>query len=93
VSLSPALRLLSLHPVQVRGVHFRPSERVTVALVTTVTRVRHARAIGAGSFVVGFGDVPISHCSGFTIRAVGSQGSVAVYKLPRPACLPVRSPS
>jgi uncharacterized membrane protein YedE/YeeE len=93
VSLSPALRLLSLHPVHVRGIHFRPGERVTITLSTTVQRVRHARATAAGSFVVGFGGVPISHCSGFAIRAVGSQGSVAVYKLQRPACLPVRSPS
>ena len=93
VSLSPALRLLSLHPVQVRGIHFRPGERVRTTLSTTVRRVRRARATGAGSFVVSFGDVPISHCSGFTIRAAGSRGSIAVYKLPRPACLPVHSPS
>jgi hypothetical protein len=92
MSLSPALRLLSLHPVQVRG-HFRPDERVKITVFTTVQRVRRARATGAGSFVVSFGDAPISRCSGFTIRAVGSRGSVAVYKLPRPACLPVRSPS
>jgi hypothetical protein len=93
VSLSPALRLLSLHPVRVRGIRFRLGERVTITLVTTVRRARQARAAGAGSFVVSFGEAPISHCGGFTIRAVGSRGSIAVYKLPLPACLLVRSPS
>jgi hypothetical protein len=90
----PTLRLASAKPFVVSGSHFKARERVLVTLTVDRTRLeRRARATLSGAFRVDFGTVTLGHCSGFTVRAVGSGGSGAVLKRPPlPACIPQRSP-
>jgi hypothetical protein len=45
-----------------------------------------------GSFRADLGDVRFGRCNGFAISATGSRGSVVVSKIPKPACMPARSP-
>ena len=85
-SVQPALRLVTVRPLEVRGSNFKAKERVKVTLYARTEKVRRTTATEAGSFTTSFGAVPLSHCDGFLIRAVGSQGSVATTKIPRPAC-------
>ena len=90
----PSLRLLSTEPLVVQGRSFRPAERVHVKLVANDETIRRrATASPAGLFRADFGTVPLGRCAGFSVRAVGSLGSVAVLKrLPLPACMPARNP-
>jgi len=90
----PTLRLVKTKPFVVKGSHFKARERVLVALRTDKTRLlRHTRTTSIGTMSVDFGTVTFDRCSGFTIRATGSQGSVAVLRHPPlPACIPERSP-
>jgi hypothetical protein len=86
----PSVTFASLTPgVKVRGAHFRPRERVKVTLrVTSLTRVRSARASAAGRFVVDFGALARSRrCGGpLTIVAVGAGGERAFRALPPIEC-------
>jgi hypothetical protein len=61
--------------VAVIGKHFRPHERLTVKFVADEARTKIATATGVGSFVAGFGALPLSECSGYTLNIVGSLGS------------------
>ena len=83
----PTLALTSMHPVTVVGTHFVAREWVRV---TVSSQSSHVRAKRNGSFVVSFPALTFSHCSGFVVRAVGAHGTLAVWRLPRPMCLPAR---
>jgi hypothetical protein len=61
--------------VVVTGTHFRPGERLTVTLVADGNRTRAATASATGSFQVSFGALPLSNCSAYTLRVIGSKGS------------------
>ena len=85
------LALVSRSPhLVVRGSGFHPRESVT--LTTSGQRVV-VRASQAGTFLATFSKVPVSRCEARTIRAAGSTGTVAVLKMPQPACMPVTTPS
>ena len=88
----PTLRVVGTRPLQVRGINFKSTERVKVTLYARTRKVRRMTATGAGRFTASFGELRLSHCSGLFIRAVGSRGSVATTKIPRPACMPVHLP-
>lgn len=90
--LRPALRVLDRHPLRVQGSHFKARERLTVTVTAAEKRVRHSVATASGRFNATFGDVTITRCEAFTIRAVGNRGSAAFLKRMAPACLPVRTP-
>jgi hypothetical protein len=65
----------------VRGTGFRPAEHVTLTLAANgTTRVRHPTASSAGRFVSVFAGVTIGHCRGYFLRAVGDEGSRAVFR-------------
>jgi hypothetical protein len=89
-SAPPSLRLQSLNPFVVHGKAFRARERVRITLVApsvTLRRTKHASS--KGTFTVDFGTVPLGHCGGYTVRAIGATGSVATLKrTPLPACMP-----
>jgi hypothetical protein len=89
---SPSIRLVSQQPLVVRGRHFRSSERVRVVVLASSRRVRRVTATGTGTFTATFRKVRFVRCTGLDVRAIGSKGSIAVLKLPQPACAPVREP-
>jgi hypothetical protein len=74
---TPVLRLRTLAPFSVRGLHFRPSERVRVTLEAQGSYVRRTRASAAGTFVVTFRGVDVDRCNGYLVSAVGARGSKA----------------
>jgi hypothetical protein len=80
------LRLSSDAPLTLRGANFLPSERVRVTVSGgELRRSKHVTASRAGVFVARF-DAAYDRCSGVLARAVGARGSLAVLKLPAPAC-------
>jgi len=72
-TVQPSLQVRSFAPFSVRGIHFRPYERVTVTL--NQTRVEASIASRTGVVVVTFRQARADRCSGYTLRAVGSKGS------------------
>ena len=86
----PTLRLVSLSPTTVAGVHFQGKERVRVRLRTNDrSATRHVVATRLGKFVVTFGSKPFDPCnSSLSVTAVGARGSRAAVKLPQRECPP-----
>jgi hypothetical protein len=93
-SYPASLHLVKLAPFTVRGSGFKPAERVRVTLVFRTTQVRRVVAARTGTFVARFDEnVRLSRCSvAFSVRATGGRGTNAALKIPRPACMPARSP-
>ena len=86
---APALRLMALQPLRVKGIHFRSRERVRVTYLGAIRRTRVVRARADGSFRVGFADAAADPCSSFSILAAGSTGDRARLRhRPLPACAP-----
>lgn len=74
----PRLLLASTQPVAVRGVHFRPAERVVVtATVSGDTARKTVTATAAGSFVVRFPTLTSGACASYFLHARGADGSTA----------------
>ena len=93
-AVHPALKLVTMSPLVVKGTAFHSRERVKVtATEAGATYVAVARASTTGAFTASLGDVPASRCNGLSVRAIGARGSAATLKLPPlPACMPERSP-
>jgi hypothetical protein len=82
----PALRLLTTHPVRVRGAHFRAGEAVRLtARGGDGPRRAATRTDRRGGFRATIEDVATG-CSTLTVTAVGASGDRAVARLPRLAC-------
>ncbi len=80
------LRVVDLTPVTVRGLGFRPGERVRVVLYTEGMHLRMVRASRRGAFVAKFA-VYADQCAAFNLRATGASRTVAVVaKKPPPQC-------
>jgi hypothetical protein len=90
---APALLTLQARdPVTIRGVGFRPAERVRISLAQRGA-LKVVRAGRGGSFLVVFPSGGTSRCDLVRIVALGGSGSRATLKvLPSPACLPDRAP-
>jgi hypothetical protein len=89
----PALRLTSRQPPIVRGIEFKASERVRVSITAQERVTKVVRASRQGVFVASFPAMLVTRCDQIRVVAVGRRGSHAVLKLlPRPMCLPQRSP-
>lgn len=77
-SQRPVLHI-TLSPLTVTGSHFRPGERVTVLATAPPHRLsQRAVASSDGSFVVQFAEVADTP-GGLQVRAMGSEGSAAIY--------------
>jgi hypothetical protein len=89
---SPALRLLSRHPVTIRGRSFHPGERVRLRLnvpSTGTRRLKTGSAGATGTFTVAFRGLAVGKCTAFSVTAIGATGSRASLKiLPLPGCIP-----
>jgi hypothetical protein len=89
----PSLRLVSDSPTTLRGAGFRPSERVTLVVVSN-TKVRRRLAAGrGGGFVVRLPTVDANACEGLMATAIGSRGSKASYRRVRGMCPPPAPPA
>ena len=83
---APAVRVLSLHPVTVQGIRFRPGERLTLVLFLDGRQQRTVRTGRGGSFVARF-DEYASLCTAFTLRALSGQALRATVRhRPAPSC-------
>jgi hypothetical protein len=83
----PTLRLADTLPLTVTGVGFHGREHVTVVYATTTRRWTHAAvATATGSFTARFAGIGLNVCAAKSITAVGSLGSRAEARLPRPVC-------
>lgn len=70
-------------PLELRGAHFSPGERVTVTLqLRQLRRARAVSASAAGSFTVRFDPlIAVDPCRGvLVVTAAGSTGTRATYK-------------
>ncbi|MFL5927501.1 MAG: hypothetical protein ACJ77E_11270 [Gaiellaceae bacterium] len=84
------LKLMATDPVAVRGLAFRPGERVSVLLrlSTDATWTQKTTASQTGVFNAVFSGARAGHCTGITVRATGRSGSTAVFhRIPLPACM------
>src|SRR4051812_39439795 len=80
------LRLAGVSPVAAKGAGFRSGEFVRVTLkMGGLTKVRNARATGAGAFSVVFAGVTLEGCD-WRVAAVGGKGSRAAVKSAPAAC-------
>ena len=85
----PALRIEGTQPFVVRGVAFRPFERVSLTAMTSLGPDRVVvRATRAGRFAATL-PVTAQPCgSAFALRAVGARGSRVTVRLPSRPCIP-----
>jgi hypothetical protein len=81
----------STEPLVVRGSGFVARERVHVVVTAGGRFERTATAAADGSLVVRFRTATVDRCLGYTVRAVGDQGSHATItpKAP-PECAPLQ---
>jgi Carboxypeptidase regulatory-like domain len=85
--LHPSLRALRLTPPTFSGSGFHARERVTVSLGILPADAARVRADAGGRFRARLAAVP--KCGAWSVRAVGSRGSRAVYR--HPVCATGRS--
>jgi hypothetical protein len=75
---TPRILLASTQPVAVRGVHFRPAERVFVtATLNGDTGRKTVIATATGTFLVRFTALTAEGCTSYFLHARGSDGSTA----------------
>ena len=91
----PRVAIAEVGPLVIRGIHFRPHERVTVvASFDGRTSSRRVTATRVGSFRVRFRAITVTHSCGAPagVSARGDRGSRAALKLPMPQCPPPVAP-
>jgi hypothetical protein len=80
------LTVTDRQPVTVKGLGFRPGERVTVVLFLSGRHARTVRVARRGSFVARFAEYA-DLCTAFTVRALSGSGtSVAIRQRPARSC-------
>jgi hypothetical protein len=87
----PTLRLMDMQPVVLRGIAFKPLERVRVTInVDGDLHARTVRTTRGGSFVAGFSAVPrLDPCESVLIAtARGAKGDKAVMMVGKRLCPP-----
>ncbi len=83
---SPRVAVPDLSPFTVQGTHFRPGERVRVAVTAPGTLpVRTVTASTLGAFSLRYAHILLGHCAAYSVRAVGSLGSHAALRV-MPEC-------
>jgi hypothetical protein len=82
----PTLRITDLAPLTVRGVDFRPGERVKLLVSAGGPVSRAVRAGPRGGFLVRLGVRVDASCCSAVVQAIGTAGSRAMVDLARPGC-------
>jgi hypothetical protein len=86
----PTLSVRGTGPIVLAGRHFAAHERVRIT--SSAGGPVRVRANSRGAFTAVLGTISPDRCAGLRFRAVGLRGSVAILKLPLPACWTERSP-
>ena len=81
----PSLRITDLAPLTVRGVNFKPGERVKLLVNAGGPVSKGVRAGPRGGFVARLGVSVGGSCSA-VVQAIGKAGSRALVDLTRPGC-------
>ena len=83
----PVLRLVDTGPLTLRGLGFKPHERVVVRFLGSGRSLARAVASDAGAFTLRMPGVEDDgSCTGFSVTATGDDGSKAVFKRVRGQC-------
>jgi hypothetical protein len=88
----PALSIVSLDPLTVRGKGFVARERVKLLVGATAPKTRSARADARGRFTANLGIKAAGRCASVAVQAIGSRGSRAFVDVTGPDCAPLGSP-
>jgi hypothetical protein len=80
------LRLVDPEPLTVRGTGFKPHEHVRVVYEARRVWTRSMSASVTGAFTSAFSRVALDVCAAKQLYAIGSLGSRAEARLPRPVC-------
>jgi hypothetical protein len=75
------ITITSRSPVVVRGMGFRPSERVTVSISAKATYKKVVTASRLGGFRVTFRGKTVGPCQFYSAQARGNRGSIASLKV------------
>jgi len=78
---SAHITMVSRSPVVVRGTGFLPGERVTVTVSAKKTYSKIVTASRLGVFRATFQGSSIGYCQFYSVRAKGSRGSTAAFKV------------
>jgi hypothetical protein len=81
----PALKIVSLSPLTVKGAKFVPGERVKLLVSGAGGKSKAARADRHGRFTAAFA-VKLDRCASFVVQAVGARGSRAMVDVTAPNC-------
>jgi hypothetical protein len=85
----PTLRLVTERPLIVRGIAFRPNERVSLTALTLLGPEKIVvRASRTGTFRAPFGLVAQPCGKALAVRALGGAGSRAVLRMLGTPCIP-----
>ena len=85
----PTLQVANVEPVVIRGIHFKPGERVRLAGLVNRTQIAtNVRSTASGTFAINLGrGLSLAGCSGgASLKATGSLGSVSILKIPPKLC-------
>jgi hypothetical protein len=86
-AVSPRLLLVDADVAMLRGVGFKPAERVRVEIdAGNRDLTRRATASQSGAFTMRLAGVDANECEGFAARAIGDKGSRATFKRARGQC-------
>src|SRR5262245_52045986 len=85
VASKAAVKVVKLTPFTVRASGFKPAEKVVVTLSGGARGVARGTATATGAVTVAFPKATVTNCTAYTLRAVGSKGSVATFKHLAPA--------
>jgi hypothetical protein len=83
----PALRLVRVNPLTVKGVHFKPRDRVRVVVLTLNTMHLTLTTTRTGTFTARFPDLTVDRCTTLEIQATGNHHETALLKT-KPLCPP-----
>jgi hypothetical protein len=74
------VRIVKLSPLTIRGIGFKPAERVTVTLSAGATGSARGIATAAGTVTVTIPKAKVTACTAYTLRAVGANGTKVTFK-------------
>jgi hypothetical protein len=81
----PTLRIVSMAPLTVRGLSFKPGEPVKLLVVAGKPLSRAVKAGPRGGFVARLG-VEVKGCQAVVVQAIGARGSRAMVDVTTPGC-------
>jgi hypothetical protein len=86
----PLLIVVEASPLTVRGLNFDKAERVSVTAhgAADRTATRSLAVSTTGGFIVRFPGVTVDDCLGFSVLAIGSDGSRASFRRRPGLCAP-----